>query len=88
MVPAIEELDIVALLKPFHGLPPGALGVVVCVWGKGVACEVEFFDGDGMTLAVETLDGGDVALLVPMSRRSCFDALVQPGDSRPPRFFF
>lgn len=42
------------------GLHAGDVGAIVHVYGEGEAYEVEFVDGDGSTLALVTLEAGDV----------------------------
>lgn len=63
----IRELDSIALTRdlPEHGLKEGDVGRVVFRHGSGEAYEVEFIAGDGTTLAVLTLDAGDVRSLGP-----------------------
>jgi len=62
---AIEELDVVVLQRalPEFGLTPGDLGTVVHHYGDGKAVEVEFVTGSGNTVAVATLEVGDVRLI-------------------------
>ncbi|MBV8046006.1 MAG: DUF4926 domain-containing protein [Paludibacterium sp.] len=45
---------------PSRRLELGALGVVVHVHGLGIAYEVEFLNGDGRTIAVETVPAEDL----------------------------
>jgi hypothetical protein len=42
------------------GLHAGDVGAVVHVHGDGKAYEVEFVDGDGTTVALLTLEAGDI----------------------------
>ncbi|MBI4201394.1 MAG: DUF4926 domain-containing protein [Chloroflexi bacterium] len=52
----IKELDVVALTVdlPDHGLEKGAIGTVVWVY-PNQACEVEFLDVQGYTVALVIL---------------------------------
>jgi hypothetical protein len=54
---SLKELDRAVLVAELPGrlLRVGDVGVVVGVYRGGEAFEVEFFDADGETLAVETL---------------------------------
>jgi hypothetical protein len=54
--------DRVALVidVPRHGLRKGAVGTVVELYPATDGVEVEFFDSDGETIAVATLDAADV----------------------------
>lgn len=45
---------------PEHGLEPGDVGAIVHSYEGGKAFEVEFVAGSGATLAVATLNAGDV----------------------------
>jgi Domain of unknown function (DUF4926) len=58
----INELDAVALTRdlPQQGLKRGDVGTAVLVHGKGEAFEVEFVGYDGHTVALLTLERGDV----------------------------
>ena len=58
----IKELDAVALTVdvPEHGLQRGDVGTAVLVHGKGEAFEVEFVGYDGHTVALLTLEAGDL----------------------------
>lgn len=58
----IQELDLVALLidRPNIGLHRGDVGTVVHIYGGGDLFEVEFVNAKGETVAVETLDNGQV----------------------------
>jgi hypothetical protein len=63
----IAELDVVKLLRarPADGLPAGAEGTVVLVYGGGSHYEVEFLDRDrpGWTKALCTLAAEEVELV-------------------------
>jgi uncharacterized protein DUF4926 len=58
----IKEHDRVVLTKsvPGEGLKAGDVGTVVHVYDKGRAYEVEFLTLDGETVAVTTLEAGQV----------------------------
>jgi hypothetical protein len=58
----INELDAVALTcdMPKHGLKRGDVGTAVLVHGKGAGFEVEFVGYDGHTVALLTLEHGQV----------------------------
>ncbi|MCX6914825.1 MAG: DUF4926 domain-containing protein, partial [Verrucomicrobia bacterium] len=58
----INELETVALTcdLPKHGLLRGDVGTAVLVHGGGVAFEVEFVGYDGHTVALLTLERGQV----------------------------
>ena len=58
----MREHDAVVLTRdvPEHALRVGDVGAVVHVHASGRAFEVEFLAGDGRTLAVLTLEAGDV----------------------------
>jgi hypothetical protein len=58
----IKELDSVALTAdlPRHGLKQGDVGAVVLIHGDGAAFEVEFVGYDGHTVALLTLESGQV----------------------------
>ena len=58
----INELDPVALTTdlPEHGLKRGDVGTVVLVHGNGAGFEVEFVGYDGHTVALLTLERGQV----------------------------
>ena len=49
----MRELDVVKLIKEFHGLPIGTKGAIVLEY-DGTAFEVEFFDSNGDTIDVLT----------------------------------
>ena len=57
-----RELETIVLRRPFpeHGLVAGDIGAIVHVHADGGAFEVEFVTAGGDTLAVLTLDPGDV----------------------------
>jgi hypothetical protein len=61
----IKELDSVALTcdLPEQGLKRGDVGAVVLVHGIGEAFEVEFIGYDGYTIALLTLERGQVRTL-------------------------
>lgn len=63
----IKELDTVVLAKDIkeHQLTRGDVGAVVHVYEGGKAFEVEFVTGVGKTIAVVTLQAGDIR---PMQR--------------------
>jgi hypothetical protein len=58
----IKELDAAVLERDVQeqGLIRGDMGTVVFVHDAGKAYEVEFLTGAGKTIAVLTLDAGDV----------------------------
>jgi hypothetical protein len=58
----INELDPVALTTdlPRHGLKRGDVGTAVLVHAEGAAFEVEFVGYDGNTIALVTLERGQV----------------------------
>jgi len=58
----INELDAVALTcnMPKHGLVRGDVGTAVLVHANGAALEVEFVGYDGHTVALLTLERGQV----------------------------
>ncbi len=58
----IPEMETVVLRRdlPEHGLREGDVGAVVHPYGDGAAYEVEFVAADGSTLAVLTLQEGDI----------------------------
>jgi hypothetical protein len=58
----IQELDIVTLTRdlPAAGLKAGNAGTVVAVHRGGEAYDVEFLDGEGLTLALESLRAGEI----------------------------
>lgn len=61
----MREHDSVVLTRdlPEHGLEAGDVGAIVHVYHDGRAFEVEFIAGSGETLAVATLESGDVRAL-------------------------
>jgi len=75
----IDELDSVALTAdvPEHGLEEGDIGRVVHRYRSGRAYEVEFLAGDGSTVAVLTLETGD---LRPLERSDTFHARTAARD--------
>ena len=60
-----SELDIVVLARslPEHRLEEGDVGTVVHCYREGAALEVEFVTGEGDTVAVLTLEAGEVRLM-------------------------
>ena len=62
---SIGEHELVVLTRDFPeaGLRAGDIGAVVHVYSEGRAYEVEFVTGSGQTLAVETLEPGDIRSL-------------------------
>ena len=58
----IKELDAVALMRdlPAHGLQRGDVGTAMLLHGDGEAFEVEFVGYDGHTVALVTLERGQV----------------------------
>jgi hypothetical protein len=64
----IQELEIVTLTRdlPSAGLKAGNAGTVVAVHRGGEAYDVEFLDGEGLTLALERLRAVDIQ---PIRRR-------------------
>jgi len=58
----VKELERVVLKKdvPEEGLVAGDVGTVVHVYGSGEGLEVEFLTPAGRTIAVLTLEAGDV----------------------------
>ena len=58
----IHELDTVVLVHDLeeHGLTQGDVGAVVHCYKDGMAFEVEFVTGEGVTIAVLTLPQQDV----------------------------
>lgn len=57
---AANSLVVLKEDRPADGLRAGVVGTVVHVYGRGEAYEVEFVEGDGATVAVLTLEAGDV----------------------------
>lgn len=57
-----RELETIVLQRPFpeHGLVAGDVGAIVHVYADAGAFEVEFVTAGGDTLAVLTLEPGDV----------------------------
>jgi Domain of unknown function (DUF4926) len=62
----IRELDTVALTRelPEYGLAVGDVGAVVHRYPEGAAFEVEFVTAAGETVAVATLEPGDIRPLI------------------------
>jgi hypothetical protein len=58
----IKELETVVLSRdlPEYGLNRGDIGAVVHSYSGDQALEIEFVTGEGQTIAVVTLDAGDV----------------------------
>ena len=58
----IEEFETVTLANdlPSAGLMAGNAGTVVAVHDGGEAYDVEFVDGEGCTIALETLRAGEI----------------------------
>lgn len=63
----IEELDVVALVRDHEGegLAAGDIGTVVIVYADGEAYEVEFISLTGETIALLTLEAGEVRPVKP-----------------------
>ena len=63
----LAEHSIVVLNSnmPDAGLHAGDVGAIVFVHRQGQAYEVEFVDGDGTTIALLTLDAGEVRPIAP-----------------------
>lgn len=63
----ITEHSLVVLdCDPPHAkLSRGDVGTVVHVYKNGAAYEVEFVDGGGRTVALVTLDAGDIRRIEP-----------------------
>ena len=86
----LTEHSIVALNSDITvaGLHAGDVGAIVHVHGQGKAYEVEFVDGDGMTIALLTLDAEEVRPIAPgellHARRL---ALAKQTDEREPEEF-
>lgn len=61
----MNEHDTVVLTRslPEHGLQVGDVGAIVHVYGDHQAYEVEFVSGGGETVAIVTLQPGDVRRL-------------------------
>lgn len=59
---SIHEYDVVRVRRPVpeHQLPEGAIGAVVMVYEDPPGYEVEFCDGDGVTIALVTLSEADL----------------------------
>ena len=69
----VNDLDMVVLRRalPAYGLEEGDVGTVVHQYRDGEAVEVEFITGEGETIAVATLEAGEVR---PMQRREVLHA--------------
>ena len=81
----IAEHSLVVLdREPEHEkLSRGDVGTVVHVYKSGAAYEVEFVDGGGSTVALITVDAGDVRRIEPgelLHARRCAEA--EPSDAR------
>lgn len=50
---------------PSLGLEPGAVGVIVHIYGEGAAYEVEFLSLDGSTICVSTVEADDLRQASP-----------------------
>ena len=57
-----QEHALVVLASPLPalGLEPGDVGVIVHVHAQGIGYEVEFMSLDGHTIAVQTLQAGQL----------------------------
>ena len=61
----IAEYDVVRLLRDCGAAKAGWVGTALLIHGTPLrACEVEFTDGQGKTLAVETVEFRDLDLVV------------------------
>jgi len=86
----IAEHSLVVLdREPDHErLHRGDVGTVVHVYKGGVAYEVEFVDGGGSTVALITVEAGDVRRIEPgelLHARRCGEAEpAGPADRDPP----
>ena len=58
----LKEHSQVVLKKPLPslGLEPGDVGVVISVYERGSAYEVEFLTVDGHTIGLQTIDAKDL----------------------------
>ena len=58
----IQELETIVLTRPFpkHGLEEGDVGVVVHVYARNAAYEVEFVNAAGKTVALMTVESSDI----------------------------
>lgn len=65
MVFAEHERVVLIRAIPAAGLTAGTTGTVVGAYGNSGGYEVEFTDPDGHTIAVVTLDEGDIRPFVP-----------------------
>ena len=57
-----KEFDVVRTIID-KKVPKGSVGTIVSVYSSGAACEVEFLDDKGMTIAVETYEFLEIELL-------------------------
>jgi hypothetical protein len=68
---SLQEYDVVRLRRPLADgsvpVPVGTMGAVVMVYEGGRAYEVEFCDEKGATLALLTLEEGDLEKVPPDS---------------------
>ena len=57
-----QELDLIVLTRDIadYRLQKGDIGTVVHIYGSGEACEVEFVNAQGDTVALLTLDVKDI----------------------------
>lgn len=62
-----DEHAQVVLKRPLPrlGLGPGAVGVIVHIYGEGAAYEVEFLSLDGSTIYVSTVEADDLRQASP-----------------------
>ena len=69
----MKELDVAVLVKEVleHGLMSGDVGTIVHCYPDNAAYEVEFVAAEGSTIAVLTLESGDVR---PMGEREILHA--------------
>ena len=74
----IHELETVTLTSdlPSAGLMAGNAGTVVAVLDGGEAYDVEFVDGEGCTIALETLRAGEIR---PLRKRESARAQESAG---------
>ena len=54
-----KELDVIKTTVD-KGIPKGSIGTIVSIYSSGPACEVEFLDKDGNTIAVETYEFSEI----------------------------
>jgi hypothetical protein len=59
---SLNEYDMVSLRRalPEHNLAAGAIGAIVLVYEHPGTYEVEFCDKEGVTIALVTLDEGEL----------------------------